>query len=93
MGYVVMANEHFWDNGVSEVSKEENCKLVYETLDGKHMTTPLLPIDKALKLSDVLKNGRETVSCEVLRVNGDEEQTIQSFKMNVIEVDGKKVII
>lgn len=88
-----MADEHFWDNGVSEVSKEANCKLIYETIEGKKMTTPLLPIDKALKLMDVLKNGRETVSCEVLRVSGDEEQTIQSFKMNVIEVDGKKMII
>ena len=88
-----MANEHFWDNGVSAVSTEENCKLVFETLDGVRKTTPLMTIDKTLQLMNVLKNGRETVSCEAIKVDGDIEQTIQSFKLNVIEVDGKKIII
>ncbi len=88
-----MADEHFWDNGVSNISTEENCKLVFETLDGLKKFTPMLPINKALKLFDTLKNGRETVSCEVIKVNGEEEQTIQSFKLNVIEIDGKKMII
>ena len=88
-----MGDEHFWDNGVSEVSKEENCKLVFETLSGERKTTPLMTIDKTLKLMDALKNGRETVSCEAIKVNDGEEQTIQSFKLNVIEVDGNKIII
>lgn len=88
-----MANEHFWDNGVSSISTEENCKLVFETIDGLKKTTPLMDIDKTLKLMDVLKNGRQTVSCEAIKVENGEEQTIQAFKLNVIEVDGKKVII
>lgn len=88
-----MADEHFWDNGVSEVSKEENCKLVFETLAGEKKTTPLMTIDKTLKLMEVLKNNRETVSCEAIKVSDGQEQTIQSFKLNVIEVDGNKIII
>lgn len=88
-----MANEHFWDNGVSAISTEENCKLVFENLEGVRKTTPLMTIDKTLQLMEVLKNGRETVSCEAIKVDGDSEQTIQSFKLNVIEVDGKKIII
>ena len=78
---------------VSAVSTEENCKLVFETLDGLKKTTPLMTIDKTLKLMDVLKNGRETVSCEAIKISNDIEQTIGSFKLNVIEVDGKKMII
>jgi len=88
-----MADEHFWDNGVSKISTEENCRLIFENLDGVKKTTPLMTIDKTLQLMEVLKNGRETVSCEAIKVDGDSEQTIQSFKMNVIEVDGKKIII
>ena len=88
-----MANQHFWDNGVSNISSEENCKLIFETIDGELKTTPLMTIDKTLKLMDVLKNGRQTVSCKAIKVNGDQEQTIQSFKLNVIDVDGKKIII
>lgn len=88
-----MENEHFWDNGVSSVSTEANCKVVFETIDGLTKDTPLLTIDKALKLLDVLKNGRETVRGEVIKVSDGSEQTVQSFKMNVIEVDGKKMII
>lgn len=88
-----MADEHFWDNGVSNISKEENCKLYFETIDGLKKDTPFMTIDKALKLMEVLKNGRQTVSCEAVKVDGNEQQTIQSFKLNVIEVDGKKMII
>ena len=88
-----MADEHFWDNGVSNISTEENCKLVFETINGEQKTTPLMPIDKTLKLMDVLKNGRETVSCEAIKVENDTEQVIQAFKLNVIEVDGQKIII
>lgn len=88
-----MADIHFWDNGVGEVSKEENCKLVFETLAGEIKGTPLMAIDKALQLMDALKKGRQTVSCEVLRVTDGEEQTVQQFKLNVIEVDGQKIII
>ncbi|MDO4966334.1 MAG: hypothetical protein Q4E51_06450 [Lachnospiraceae bacterium] len=88
-----MADEHFWDNGVSSISTEENCKLVFETIDGQNKTTPLMTIDKTLKLMDALKNGRQTVSCEAIKVSDGEEQTIQAFKLNVIEVDGKKIII
>lgn len=88
-----MADEHFWDSGVSAISSEESYKLVFETLTGEKKTTPLMTIDKTLKLMDVLKNGRQTVSCEAIKVDGDAEQTIQSFKLNVIEVDGKKMII
>lgn len=88
-----MANEHFWDNGVSSISTEENCKLIFETLDGQQKTTPLMTIDKTLQLMDVLKNGRQTVSCQAVRVVDGEEQAIQSFKLNVIEVDGQKIII
>lgn len=88
-----MADEHFWDNGVSQISTEENCKLVFETIDGLQKSTPMMTIDKTLKLMDALKNGRQTVSCEAIKVDGDTEQTIQAFKLNVIEVDGKKIII
>lgn len=88
-----MANEHFWDNGVSNISTEENCKVIFETLDGAHKNTPLMTIDKALQLMNALKNGRATVSCEVIKVDNGTEQSVQSFKMNVIEVDGKKMII
>lgn len=88
-----MADVHFWDNGVSSISDVENCKLLFETINGEKKTTPLMTIDKALKLMDVLKSGRQTVSCEVIKVENDEEQTIQSFKLNVIEVDGEKIII
>lgn len=88
-----MADEHFWDNGVSSISTEENCKLVFETIKGEKKTTPLMTIDKTLKLMDVLKNGRETVSCEAIKVTDEGEQAIQSFKLNVIEVDGQKIII
>ena len=88
-----MADEHFWDNGVSNISQEENCKLIFETIEGEKKTTPFMTIDKTLKLMDVLKNGRQTVSCEVIKVENGIEQTIQSFKLNVIEVDGKKIII
>lgn len=88
-----MADEHFWDNGVSSVSQEENCKLNFETIEGERKTTPLMTIDKTLQLMDVLKNGRQTVSCEAVKVVDGEEQSIQSFKLNVIEVDGKKIII
>ena len=108
-----MADEHFWDNGVSDISTEENCKLVFETITGKNIenatedsfnsvfetikgekkTTPMMTIDKTLKLMDVLKNGRQTVSCEAIKVVDGEEQSIQSFKLNVIEVDGEKIII
>lgn len=88
-----MADEHFWDNGVSSISGEENCKLVFETIEGERKTTPLMTIDKTLKLMDALKNGRQTVSCEAIKVDNGQEQTIQAFKLNVIEVDGKKIII
>lgn len=88
-----MADEHFWDNGVSNISTEENCKLIFETIDGEKKTTPLLTIDKALKLMDVMKNGRKTVSCEVVKVENGVEQSIQSFKLNVMEIDGKKIIL
>lgn len=88
-----MADEHFWDNGVSSISNEENCRLNFETLQGEKKNTPLMTIDKALKLMDVLKNGRQTISCEVVKVENGSEQTIQSFKLNVIEVDGNKIII
>ena len=88
-----MADEHFWDNGVSNISSEENCKLIFETIDGEKKTTPLMTIDKTLKLMDALKNGRQTVSCEAIKVDNGQEQTIQAFKLNVIEVDGKKIII
>lgn len=88
-----MADEHFWDNGVSSVSTEENCKLIFETLSGETKTTPLMSIDKTLKLMDALKNGRETVSCRAVKVVDGVEQDIQSFKLNVIEVDGQKIII
>ena len=85
--------EHFWDNGVGDVSKEENCKLVFENLDGVIKHTPLMTIDKTLMLMETLKKGRETVSCQAIRVVDGEEQPIQSFKLNVFEVDGKKIII
>lgn len=88
-----MADEHFWDNGVSDISSEENCKLNFETITGEKKTTPLMTIDKTLKLMDALKNGRQTISCEAIKVDGNQEQTIQAFKLNVIEVDGKKIII
>lgn len=88
-----MADEHFWDNGVSSISTEENCRLNFETIDGQKKTTPLMTIDKALKLMDVLKNGRETVSCNAVKVVDGKEEAIQSFKLNVIDVDGKKIII
>ena len=88
-----MADEHFWDNGVSSISTEENCKLNFETIDGERKTTPLMTIDKTLKLMDVLKNGRQTVSCEAVKVVDGQEQSIQSFKLNVVEVDGQKIII
>lgn len=88
-----MANEHFWDNGVSNVSTEENCKLIFETLEGEKKTTPMMTIDKALQLMNVLKNGRKTVSCEAIKVDNGVEQPIQSFKLNVMEVDGQKIIL
>lgn len=88
-----MADEHFWDNGVSSISTEENCKLNFETIDGERKTTPLMTIDKTLQLMDVLKNGRQTVSCEAVKVVDGQEQSIQSFKLNVVEVDGQKIII
>ena len=88
-----MADEHFWDNGVSNISSEENCKLIFETIDGEKKTTPLMTIDKTLQLMDVLKKGLQTVSCEAIKVENGEEQTIQQFKLNVFEVDGKKIII
>lgn len=88
-----MANEHFWDNGVSNISTEENCKLVFETITGEHKTTPLMPIDKALQLMNVMKNGRKTVSCEVIKVENGAEQSVQSFKLDVIEVNGEKIIL
>jgi len=50
-----MANEHFGDNGVNSVSTEEICRLYFETINGEKKTTPLMSIDKALKLMDVLK--------------------------------------
>jgi len=88
-----MANEHFWDNGVSSISTEENCRLNFETIEGEKKTTPLMTIDKTLKLMEVLKSGRQTVSCEAVKVVDGQEQSIQSFKLNVIEVDGQKIII
>ena len=88
-----MADEHFWDNGVNSISTEENCRLYFETIDGEKKTTPLMTIDKTLQLMDVLKNGRQTVSCNAVRLIDGVEQPIQSFALNVIEVDGKKIII
>ena len=88
-----MADEHFWDNGVNSTSTEENCRLYFETIDGEKKTTPLMAIDKTLQLMDVLKNGRQTVSCSAVRIVDGEEQPIQSFSLNVVEVDGKKIII
>lgn len=85
--------EHFWDDGEVNVSKEENCKLIFENLEGVVKTTPLMTIDKTLMLMETLKKGRETVSCQAVRVVDGEEQPIQSFKLNVFEVDGKKIII
>ena len=92
-GVILMANEHFWDNGVSNVSTEENCKLVFETIDGLKKSTPLMSIDTTLQLMDVLKNNRQTVSCEAIKIENGEEQTIKTFRLNVIEVDGQKIII
>lgn len=88
-----MANEHFWDNGVSSISTEENCMLIFETLEGQQKKTPFMTIDKTLQLMDVLKNGRQTVSCRAIKVVDGQEQDIQSFKLNVIDVDGQKIII
>lgn len=89
-----MADEHFWDNGVSKVSTEENCRLKYETLSGEQITTELMTIDKALSLLNSLKSGRETVWCNAVKVGPDgSEQDIQSFKQNVIDVGGTKIII
>ena len=88
-----MADEHFWDNGVNSISTEENCRLYFETIDGEKKTTPLMTIDKTLQLMDVLKNGRQTISCNAVRLIDGVEQPIQSFALNVIEVDGKKIII
>ena len=89
-----MADEHFWDNGVSSISTEENCKLVFETIKGEKKTTPMMTIDKALSLLNSLKSGRETVWCNAVKVGPDgAEQDIQSFKQNVIDVGGTKIII
>lgn len=88
-----MADEHFWDNGVSAVSTDKDYKLVYETLTGEKVTTPMMAIDEALAKFAELKAGRETVCCEVIKVNGAEEQTVQQFKANVIDVGGTKMII
>lgn len=88
-----MADEHFWDNGVGSISTEENCKLKFENLEGIVKTTPFMSIDKALQLMEVLKNGRETVKCEAFKVVDGEDEPIQSFSLNVIEVDGKKIIV
>ena len=89
-----MADEHFWDNGVSQVSTEVNCRLKYETLTGEVITSDLMTIDKALTLLNSLKSGRETVWCNAVKVMPDgSEQDIQSFKQNVIDVGGTKIII
>ncbi len=89
-----MADEHFWDKGVSSVSAEVNCKLVYETLTGENKTTDLMTIDKALEMLSSLKNGRETVWCKAIKVLPDGTETdIQSFKQNVLDVGGTKIII
>lgn len=89
-----MADEHFWDNGVSQVSTEVNCKLIYETLSGEQVTSELMTIDKALSMLASLKSGRETVWCNAVKVMPDgTQQDIQSFKQNVIDVGGTKIII
>ncbi|MBP9995676.1 MAG: hypothetical protein KBT19_00205 [Lachnospiraceae bacterium] len=88
-----MADEHFWDNGVPTVSKDVNCKLIYETLTGENKETELMTIDEALKMFEALKVGRETVKCEAVKVVDGQNQAIQSFKQNVIDVGGTKMII
>lgn len=89
-----MADEHFWDNGVSAVSTEANCKLIYETLTGENVESELMTIDKALTKLSSLQSGRETVWCRAVKVLPDgSEQDIQSFKQNVIDVGGTKIII
>lgn len=89
-----MADEHFWDNGVSAVSTEANCKLYYEKLTGEQVVSELMTIDKALSMMDSLKSGRETVTCRVVKIMPDNtEQDVQSFKQNVLDVGGTKIII
>lgn len=88
-----MADEHFWDNGVSAVSTEKNCKLIYETLAGENKETELMTIDEALGMLNSLKMGRDTVKCEAVKVVDGEIQSIQSFKQNVIDVGGTRMII
>ncbi len=88
-----MADEHFWDNGVSAVSTEKNCKLIYETLAGENKETEFMTIDEALGMLNSLKNGRETVKCQAVKIVNGETQDIQSFKQNVIDVGGTRMII
>lgn len=88
-----MANEHFWDNGAPTVSTDKIYMLEFETLEGVKRFTDLMTISDALKIFNNLKAGRETVQCEVFKVEGDVKSSFQQFKANVIEVDGKKMII
>ena len=89
-----MADEHFWDNGVSAVSTENNCKLIYETLLGENLESEFMTIDKALTMLNNLKSGRETIWCRAVKVMSDgSQQDIQSFKQNVIDVGGTRIII
>ena len=88
-----MADEHFWDNGAPTVSTDKSYMLEFETLAGVKRYTDLLTIDDALKIFNNLKAGRETVHCEVYKVEGENKSSFQQFTANVIEVDGKKMII
>ena len=88
-----MADEHFWDNGVSQVSTDKSYMLEYETLTGEKKSTDMMTIDEALNLFISLKTGRETVEAVVYKVEGDSKSSFQQFKANVIDVGGTKMII
>lgn len=90
---VGMADEHFWDHGVSQVSTDKSYFVAYENLSGEKKTTHLMTIDEALAFFNGLKSGRETVEAVVYKYDGQNSTSFQQFKANVIDVGGTKMII
>ncbi len=88
-----MADQHFWDNGLGERSTAVEYKLKYETLEGQVIETELTTLDKAAGQFESLKSGRQTAWCNLLHVADGEEVSQQSFKFNVMDIGGVKIIL
>lgn len=88
-----MADEHFWDNGVSERSTAIEYKLRYEDLEGKTVETEMTTLEGACGQFESLKSARTAAKCELLHVVDGEEAVQQKFEFQVMDIGGTKIIL